>query len=195
MIPKFAYILELNNPGYVVEYNADSNGKFLYFFMALSASISGWQHCRLLISIDETSMKNKYGSTLLSASTPDANDEIFSLAFCVVDYENDSSLTWFCNQLKRIIGGRNDIVIVSDKHKSICKAIDVVFPNVLHRMCLVHLLRNLKLKYKRIVNTVFHACGKAYNIVDFEHEMCLLESSALSIHEELQSIDFSKMVL
>ncbi|KAA0051992.1 protein FAR1-RELATED SEQUENCE 3-like [Cucumis melo var. makuwa] len=82
--------------------------RFLYFFMALSASISGWQHCRSVISIDGTSLKNKYGGTLLSASTPDANDQIFPLAFCVVDSKIDSSWTWFCNQLKRIIGGRNE---------------------------------------------------------------------------------------
>ncbi|KAA0047452.1 protein FAR1-RELATED SEQUENCE 3-like [Cucumis melo var. makuwa] len=162
--------------------------------MALSTSISGWQHCRPVISINGTSLMNKYGGTLLSASTPDANDQIFPLAFCIVDSENDSSWTWFCNQLKRIIGGRNEVVIVSDRHKSICKAIEVVFPNVLHCMCLVHLLRNLKLKYKRIVDTVFHAyaCGKAFNIVNFEHEMRLLESSTPGIREELESISFAK---
>ena len=59
--------------------------------MALSTSVSGWLHCRPMISIDGTSLKNKYGGTLLSASTPDANDQIFSLAFCVADSENDSS--------------------------------------------------------------------------------------------------------
>ncbi|XP_008464510.2 protein FAR-RED ELONGATED HYPOCOTYL 3-like [Cucumis melo] len=170
MLSIFAYILELNNPCSVVEYKVDTD----------------------VISIDETSLKNKYGDTLLSASTLDANDKIFPLAFYVVDSENDSSWTWFCNQLKRIIGGQNEVVIVSDRRKSICKAIEVVFPNVLHCICLVHLLRNLKLKYKRIVDTVFRACGKIFNIVDFEHKMYLLESSALGIREELESIGFAK---
>uniref|UniRef100_A0A9I9EA53 Uncharacterized protein n=1 Tax=Cucumis melo TaxID=3656 RepID=A0A9I9EA53_CUCME len=61
IIPKFAYILELNNLGSVVEYKVYADSKFLYFFMALSASISGWQHCCPVISIDGTSLKNKYG--------------------------------------------------------------------------------------------------------------------------------------
>ncbi|KAA0033577.1 protein FAR-RED ELONGATED HYPOCOTYL 3-like [Cucumis melo var. makuwa] len=125
MLPKFAYILELNNLGSVVKYKVDVDGRFLYFFMALYAFISGWQYCRPVISIDGTSLKNKYSGTLLSASTPNTNDQIFPLAFCVVDFENDFSWTWFCNQLKRIIGGRNEVVIVSDRHKSICKAIEV----------------------------------------------------------------------
>ncbi|XP_008463110.2 uncharacterized protein LOC103501336 [Cucumis melo] len=117
MLPRFAYILELNNLGSVVEYKVDADDRFLYFFMALSASISGWQHCCLVIFIDGTSLKNKYGGTLLSASTLDANYQIFPLAFCVVDSKNDSSWTWFCNQMKRIIGGRNEVVIVSNRHK------------------------------------------------------------------------------
>ncbi|KAA0058845.1 protein FAR1-RELATED SEQUENCE 3-like [Cucumis melo var. makuwa] len=91
MLPRFAYILELNNPGFVVEYKVDVNGRFLYFFMVLYASISCWQHCRSVISIDGTSLKNKYDGTLLSALTLDANDQIFPLVFCVVDSENDSS--------------------------------------------------------------------------------------------------------
>ncbi|KAA0054174.1 protein FAR-RED ELONGATED HYPOCOTYL 3-like [Cucumis melo var. makuwa] len=95
MIPKFAYILKPNNPGYVVEYKVDADGRFLYFFMALSASISDWQHCHPVISINGTSLKDKYGGTLLSTSTPDTNDQIFSLAFWVVDFQNDFSWIWF----------------------------------------------------------------------------------------------------
>ncbi|KAA0066093.1 protein FAR-RED ELONGATED HYPOCOTYL 3-like [Cucumis melo var. makuwa] len=77
MLPRFAYILELRNPGSVVEYKVDVDSRFLYFFMALSTSISGWQHYRPVISIDGTSLKNKYDGTLLSASTPDANNRFF----------------------------------------------------------------------------------------------------------------------
>ncbi|TYK30585.1 protein FAR-RED ELONGATED HYPOCOTYL 3-like [Cucumis melo var. makuwa] len=85
MLSRFVYILELNNL-------VDADGRFLYFFMALFASITGWKHYRLVISIDGTSLKNQYGDgTLLSASAPDANDQIFPLAFCVVDSENNSS--------------------------------------------------------------------------------------------------------
>uniref|UniRef100_A0A9I9E8T2 Uncharacterized protein n=1 Tax=Cucumis melo TaxID=3656 RepID=A0A9I9E8T2_CUCME len=30
------------DPSYVVEYKVDAYGRFIYFFVALSASISGW---------------------------------------------------------------------------------------------------------------------------------------------------------
>ena len=75
MLPKFAYILKLNNPGilaiylvinfmvvcsdffyvlgFVVEYKVDANGRFLYLFMALYASIFCWQHCHPVILLIE----------------------------------------------------------------------------------------------------------------------------------------------
>ena len=49
--------------------------------MALSIFISSWKHCRPIISIDGTVMKKKYGETLLTAYTLDANEQIFPLAF------------------------------------------------------------------------------------------------------------------
>ncbi|KAA0033232.1 protein FAR-RED ELONGATED HYPOCOTYL 3-like [Cucumis melo var. makuwa] len=73
MIPQFVYILKLNKPCSVVEYKVDADGRFLYFFVALSATISGWQHCCPLISIDGTSLKNKK-------------------AFNIVDFEHEMRL-------------------------------------------------------------------------------------------------------
>lgn len=47
--------------GSISEYKIDEDGRFLYFFMALSDSIYGWQqYCRPIIYVDGTSMKNKY---------------------------------------------------------------------------------------------------------------------------------------
>ena len=65
--------------------------------MTLFASIFGSQHCRPIIYIDGTSLKNKYGGTLLTASTSNANGHIFPLAFCGFYSKNDSLWTWFCN--------------------------------------------------------------------------------------------------
>ncbi|KAA0046826.1 protein FAR1-RELATED SEQUENCE 3-like [Cucumis melo var. makuwa] len=59
--------------------------------MPLSASIFGKQHCRPVISIDGTNLKNKYSGSLLSASTSDANRRrpLFGF-FSVVDHREAS---------------------------------------------------------------------------------------------------------
>lgn len=45
---------------FAIGYKVDVEGRFLYFFMTLSASIFEWQHCCSIISIDGTGLKNKY---------------------------------------------------------------------------------------------------------------------------------------
>ncbi|TYK16494.1 protein FAR-RED ELONGATED HYPOCOTYL 3-like [Cucumis melo var. makuwa] len=68
--------------------------------------------------VDGASMKNKYLDTLISACTIDDNSQIVPLAFAVVDSGNDLSWTWFFWNLKVVFREHNEMVIVSDAHKT-----------------------------------------------------------------------------
>ena len=72
----------------------DDSGHFKFCFMAFGASIEGWKYCRPIISVDGTFLKCKFGGILLTASSQDGNNQIFPLAFAIVDSENDVSWTW-----------------------------------------------------------------------------------------------------
>lgn len=54
------------------------------------------------------------------ATTQDVGGKIFPLTF-VVDSENDQSWEWFFVNFRKACGGREDMVIVSDRHESIIK--------------------------------------------------------------------------
>ena len=71
-----------NTPGTII---------FKYVFWAFAPSIAGFAHCRPVISIDETYLYGKYKGKLLIAMATDANNEIFPLAFAVVDDETGAS--------------------------------------------------------------------------------------------------------
>ena len=66
-------------------------------------------------------MKNKYLGTLISACTINDNSQIVPLAFDIVDSDNDFSWAWFFWNLKVVFGEHNEMIIVSDAHKSIKK--------------------------------------------------------------------------
>lgn len=38
-------------------------------------------------------------------------------------------------------------------------------------MYTIHLLRNINGIHKKISDTVFHGCARAYNVIDFEYKM------------------------
>ncbi|XP_050222281.1 uncharacterized protein LOC126672373 [Mercurialis annua] len=105
-------MIETTNPGSAIDIQLREDITFLYVFIALKASIIGWQHCKPVIVVDGTFLKAAFGGTLLVATTQDAAGKLFPLAFSVVDSENDASWEYFITRLKQAFGTRQGITIV-----------------------------------------------------------------------------------
>ncbi|XP_075109275.1 uncharacterized protein LOC107828507 [Nicotiana tabacum] len=78
-LPKYFYILEETYPGSVVKLKKTADECFLYAFVALCTSISGWQHCRLVVVVDGTFLKSVYMGIMLTTSTMDAAARSYTL--------------------------------------------------------------------------------------------------------------------
>ncbi|XP_075109056.1 uncharacterized protein LOC107828064 [Nicotiana tabacum] len=74
-LPKYFYILEETYHGSVVKLKKTTDEYFLYAFVAICTSISGWQHCRPVVVVDGTFLKSAYRGIMLTASTIDAADK------------------------------------------------------------------------------------------------------------------------
>ena len=159
----------------------------------MGASIQGWQHCRPVISVDGTFLKNKYLGTLLLAAALDGDNHIFPLAIAIVDSENDNSWEWFFMRLKDAIGEREVLVIVSDRKSSIPKAIGIVFPSAVHGIFMQHLLANVRSRFKTThLDGIFYRCAKAYKRDKFEYYMRLMEATRPSIQSYLMEANYKK---
>nr|XP_009778448.1 PREDICTED: uncharacterized protein LOC104227813 [Nicotiana sylvestris] len=90
-LPKYFYILEKTYPGSVVKLKKTADECFLYAFVALCTSISGWEYCRPVVVVDGTFLKSAYRGIMLTTSTMDAAGTILPLAYVVVDSENNAS--------------------------------------------------------------------------------------------------------
>ncbi|KAK2647865.1 hypothetical protein Ddye_015354 [Dipteronia dyeriana] len=56
VLPSFGYVLEQKNPGTITDLQCDEDGKFIYLFMSIGATLRGFRTCmRLVITIDGTS--------------------------------------------------------------------------------------------------------------------------------------------
>jgi len=61
-----------------------------------------------------------------------------------------------------------DLVFVSDRYKSISKAVVTMFPNALHVHCIYHIRQNIKTKFKHEnVHTLFYKAAKVYRESEF----------------------------
>ena len=73
--------------------------------------------------MDGIFLKCKYKGTMLLAASLDGNNHIFLLGFGIVDSENDAAWLWFFENLKKALGDRDELVVISDRSSSIPKAI------------------------------------------------------------------------
>ncbi|XP_038896605.1 uncharacterized protein LOC120084863 [Benincasa hispida] len=192
LIPQFFQRLKEMNPGTHTALKIDENGHFKLCFMVIGASIEGWRYSLPTISVDGTFLKYKFGGTLLSASTLDGNNNIFPLAFAIVDSENDVSWKWFFEHIQTSLGDREHLVIVSYRHLSIPKDVLSVFNNVEYYMCIQHVLRNLKLFKDPLIDQFYFSCAKSYTIDDFEFNMRSIESISPNIRSYLINVGLKK---
>lgn len=129
-LPAHLHNLVLANPGTIAdlhtERSQDGENLFKYMFLALGASIKGYEALRKVIVVDGTHLKGKYAGCLLTASAQDGNYQIFPLAFAIVDSENDVSWEWFFQHLASFVPDDPQLVIVSDRHPSIYKGMNEV---------------------------------------------------------------------
>ncbi|KAL0559064.1 hypothetical protein IC582_003653 [Cucumis melo] len=113
--------------------------------------------------MDGTFLKNKYRGQLIVAVCLDGNNQIYHLAFGVVDRETDDSIQWFLEKLKGAIGEVPNLGFVTDRKTCFAKGISSVFPSAFHDLCVQHLSQNLHDKYKNdTVANLFYNASRTY---------------------------------
>ncbi|KAK3182720.1 hypothetical protein Dsin_030006 [Dipteronia sinensis] len=89
----FGYVLEQQNPGTITDLQCADDGKFLYFFMSLGASVRGFRRCmRHVVAVDGTHLKGRFEGTMFVATAQDGNEHVYPIAFGYGDSENN--LSW-----------------------------------------------------------------------------------------------------
>ena len=120
--------------------------------------------------VDDTHLHGKYKGNLMIATSQDANNQIYPLAYAVVDSENDKLWTWFFEQLHTVIPSALDLVFVLDRHKSIATGIERVYNSSIHVACTRHLKENLKTLFKnKGIHQLFTNAAESYTNTDFQY--------------------------
>jgi hypothetical protein len=178
-LPSYLYRIRRANPGTLIKLEVDGNDRFKFLFLAFDASIRGFPFMRKVVVVDGTFLHGKYKGTLLTATMQDGNFNIFPMAFGVVDTENDESWEWFFRQLNRVIPDDQELVIISDRHRSIAKAIETVYPLAARGICTYHLRKNILSQFNGGESfKLFKKAATAYRLDEFN-----------AIFEQIQILD------
>ncbi|KAK5785936.1 hypothetical protein PVK06_040558 [Gossypium arboreum] len=110
---------------------ANSIPHFKRYYVCFNALKRGWiAGCRLLIGLDGCFLKGPLKCKFLTTVGRDANNQMFPIAWVVVEVECTDSWAWY------------GYTIISDQQKGLEIAISDILPRVEHRNCAMHVFAN-----------------------------------------------------
>ncbi|KAL2922997.1 Sulfate adenylyltransferase subunit 1 [Bienertia sinuspersici] len=93
---------------------------FQRLFVCFDGIKKEWKEgCRQVICVDACFLKTFLGGQLMSAVGRDGNDQMFPIAWAVVEGENYLSWEWFFTELQKALelGDGTSIAVISDEHQ------------------------------------------------------------------------------
>ncbi|XP_016514214.2 uncharacterized protein LOC107831016 [Nicotiana tabacum] len=130
ILSSYLHMMVHRNPGTYTSIKRDEKNRFAYMFFAHAASIAGWCYCRPVIAVDVIFLKSTYHGVLFITVSKDANNQIFSLSFGIVDSENNDAYIWFFGEMRKAIQVRRELVFLSYKNQSIANGIRKFYPKL-----------------------------------------------------------------
>ncbi|XP_040251301.1 uncharacterized protein [Aegilops tauschii subsp. strangulata] len=181
----FDYQLELlrSNPGSTVAVCLDPKEKeeniFQQFYVCFNAMKQGFKAgCRKVIGLDGCFFKGACQGELLAAIGRDANNQMYPVAWAVVEKETNESWAWFIGLLIKDLDINDQgagWVFISDKQKGLINSMRDYLPKVEHRMCARHIYANWRKKHKdHQLQKRFWAIAKSANREDFNYNKAKL---------------------
>ncbi|KAL2942639.1 Protocadherin-1, partial [Bienertia sinuspersici] len=110
----------------------------------------------------------------------DVNDQMYSIAWAVVEGENNLSWNWFLTELQASLSLAEDegLVVISDEHQAILNGVKSVFPKAEHRHYARHIFalwhktyRGDEMKY------ISWKIAKSYNMADYTEALAELREA------------------
>ncbi|XP_047270495.1 uncharacterized protein LOC124899601 [Capsicum annuum] len=173
-LPAYMHVLNTCYPGSHIRMKKNEENEFLYIFIALTTFIQGFEHCRPVIVVDASHLRGLYNEIFVAACTMDGAEHIFPLAYDVLDPENDTSWTWFFENLKEAYGERRNMCVVSDRNANIIKAVTEVYNDVPHYAY------------------VFYSMAKSYSKIEFHKLMEKVEVVDVRVKNYLKLAGYNK---
>ncbi|XP_078442333.1 uncharacterized protein LOC144712032 [Wolffia australiana] len=137
----FDLVLERETP--------DSLVRFKRLYICFDSLARGFlEGCRRVICLDGCFLKTETRGQLLCAMGKDGNNQMYPIAWAVVEGENQASWTWFIQLLMGDLGIQvgNGWTIMSDQQKGLENAVAYLLPHAEHRNCARHVYANWKKK-------------------------------------------------
>ncbi|KAK8608840.1 hypothetical protein V6N13_024252 [Hibiscus sabdariffa] len=146
-----------------------------------------WGYAAKLLKSNPGSTTAQKGELLVVVGR-DANNQMFPIAWAVVEVEYASSWRWFLQKLFTDLEHPTGegITLMSDQQKGLVKVLVEDYPDTEYRMCARHLYANWQKKWKDMNRKLcFWNCVRSTYIEEFDDNLQKLEKLGLTSTEDL----------
>ncbi|GJW92625.1 hypothetical protein Tco_0170178, partial [Tanacetum coccineum] len=193
----YASELRKKNPGTTVylciDLLADGTHMFNSFYVCFHNLKEGWNAgCRKVIGLDGCFLKGVCQGELLAAIGRDGNNQIYPIAWAVVQVESIESWEWFVKLLTKDLGlaDGHGITFISDRHKGLIQTVRRVVPRVEQRLCVRHIYANFKNVYPGVLfRNLFWQASKAFYHQKFKNTMEEIKTASAEAYQYLVDKD------
>ncbi|XP_050238794.1 uncharacterized protein LOC126680332 [Mercurialis annua] len=149
---------------------------FKRLFISFDCLKKGMLHgCRRVIGLDGCFLKGLVKGEILAAVGRDGNNQMFPVAWALVDTERRETWDWFIRLLADglELGTGAGWCIITDQQKGLLDSVADLLPRAEHRCCARHLYANWKKKNGRRedLQKLWWRCAKSSNMPDFDKNM------------------------
>ncbi|GJT42752.1 zinc finger, CCHC-type containing protein [Tanacetum coccineum] len=161
-----------SNPGSIchldVDFNDDGQPVFQRMYVCFKGVKDGWiAGCRKVTGIDGCFITHMCKGEILTAMGRDGDNQMYPIAWAIVDVENKNNWCWFLSPLADDLDLQEGlgVTIISDSHKVLIEAVRTWLLQAEYRHCTRHIYANFKrewsgLIYKRFNAQILDARGK-----------------------------------
>ncbi|XP_077215851.1 uncharacterized protein LOC143850494 [Tasmannia lanceolata] len=165
---------------------------FQRLYVSLHAMRQGFlAGCGPFIDLDVCHLKGPWGGQILSAVGKDANEQMFPIAYAVVEVELKDSWTWFLTTLLNDIGSveSHGWTFITDRQKGLVEIFEDILPTDDHRFCVRHMCNNFKAEFKgKILKDTMWSAAYATTSIEFQNKMEEMDKPIITLLETIRRL-------
>ncbi|XP_021856243.2 uncharacterized protein [Spinacia oleracea] len=206
----YAKAIRMHNPGstVVVKVVGIDNPPPLFqrMYICLQPCKEGFMAgCRPILGVDGCHLRGSYPGICLTAVGKDGNNNIFPVAWAVVEVENADTWAWFLDLLVKDLdsvkdsltwvhekeeeGEADKVTYMSDRQKGLLDAFNKVVPNAEIRFCCRHIWANFKLKFPgELYRECFWKAARSSTKWHFDSQMESIKLLSVEAYKYLNGI-------
>lgn len=135
--------MQIKNSNFFYVVEIDDDARISNVFWADARSRAMYEEFGDVVSFDTTYLSNKYDLPLTAFIGMNHHGQPILLGCALLSNDDSATFMWLFKTWLACMSGRAPNAIITDEHKSMAKAIDVVFPNTRHRWCLWPVMKKL----------------------------------------------------